>query len=134
MTFTIEKLEGEPIIVCTMSAQFNPNTDYGAFWQQLGALLEGMEAPIFRITVLEAEEITFSDMAMALAAEARSGAPGSGSDERIRLVLVSKAVLAQMAVESIRQEQYGGLDTPLFGTLEEALAYARAELKKEAES
>lgn len=132
MTFKVEKYEGEPVVVCTMSAQFNPNTDYGPFWGQLGALIEGMEGPIYRITVLEASEISFSDMTMALAAEAKSGMPGSGSDARIRMVLVSKAVMAQMAVESIKQEQYGALDTPLFGTLEEALAYVRAELKKAA--
>ncbi len=102
MTFKVEKMPDESIIVCTMSSQFNPVNDYPLFWQQLGTILEGMEGPIYRITVLEAQEIQFSDMTMALAAEAKSGMPGSGTDTRIKMILVSAAVLAQMAVSSIQ--------------------------------
>ena len=130
MTFTIEMLPDEPIVICTMSDQFNPITDYGAFWQQLGAILQGKEGPIYRITYLETEQIQFSDMVTALAAEAKSGMPGSLTDPRIRSLLVNRSLLAQMAVESIKQDQYGRLETPLFGTLDEALAHARRELKQ----
>jgi hypothetical protein len=129
MTFTIEMLPDEPIVICTMSKQFNPMRDYGEFWQQLGAILKDKEGPIYRITHLETEEIQFSDMVMALAAEAKSGMPGSLTDPRIRSVLVNRSLLAQMAVESIKPDQYGRLETPLFGTLDEALAHVRSQLK-----
>jgi hypothetical protein len=129
MTFTIEMLPDEPIVICTMSAQFNPMRDYGAFWQQLGAILKDKEGPIYRITHLKTDQIEFSDMVLALAAEAKSGMPGSLTDPRIRSVLVNRSLLAQMAVESIQQEQYGQLETPLFGTLDEALAHVRSQLK-----
>ena len=130
MTFTIEMLPDEPIVICTMSDRFNPMTDYGAFWQQLGAILQGKEGPIYRITHLQTDQIQFSDMVMALAAEAKSGMPGSLTDPRIRSLLVNQSLLAQMAVESIKQDQYGRLETPLFGTLDEALAHARSQLKQ----
>jgi hypothetical protein len=128
MSFTIEKLPDEPIIICSMSEQFNPLKDYGAFWQRLGEVVKDMEGPIYRITHLKTDQIQFSDMVLALAAEAKSGMPGSLTDPRIRSVLVNRSILAQMAVESIKQEQYGQLDTPLFGTLDEALTYVRQQL------
>ncbi|NDJ75066.1 MAG: hypothetical protein GYB65_02310 [Chloroflexi bacterium] len=126
--FSVEKLPDEPIVVCSMTTNFDLHNDYPAFWAALGSALEGLEAPIYRITELLFDDMEFSDMAVALAAEAKSGMPGSAGDPRIRFVLVSVDGFAQMAVDSVGQDQYGQLDVPLFGTVEDALAYVREQL------
>jgi hypothetical protein len=127
MSFKIEKLPNEPIIICTLAPNFEPANDYPSFWPQLGKMVEGMEGPIYRITHLLSTNFNFGQMTVAIGEETRSGLPGSLGDPRIRSVLVSQAALAQLAVQSLQQEQYGQRDNPLFGTLEEALAYVREQ-------
>ena len=131
MCFSVELLQGEPIVIVTVQPTFDPLINYDSLFSQLGSVLRGVPGPIYRITELLAGQITFSDMTTAIEQEANSGKPGSTGDARIRSILVSRALLAQTAVSTIARDQYGGLDVPLFGTLSEALAYARAELAKE---
>lgn len=130
MSFSIEKLPGEPIIISTMARDFNPHQNGEAFWNALAAAMEGEASPIYRITVLDGIEANFSDMMITLAEEARGDRPGSTADPRIRALLVARIPMAQLAVEGLKQDQYGQLDVSLFTTLDEALDYARAEIKK----
>lgn len=128
MNFSIEKLSDEPIIICTLGVHFDPVDDYPTFWPQLGQAIEGMEAPIYRITHLLSKDYDFGQMTVAIAEETRNGFPGSIGDPRVRSVLVSQAAMVQLGIESLQQEQYGQLDHPIFGTLEEALAFVREQL------
>ena len=134
MAFTVEKLPDEPIIVITFRNPSNPTQDYGPLLDQVAKLCEGLEGPIYRITDLRQVNFSFSDMVVAIAEEFKSGKPGSAADPRIRTVLAASGELVKLAAESVKQEQYGARnDTPMFTSLDEAIAYSRAELAKKPE-
>jgi len=131
MAFTVEKLPDEPIIIITFRNPSNPTEDYGPLLDQVAKLCEGLEGPIYRITDLRQVNFSFSDMVVSIAEEFKSGRPGSAADPRIKAVLAASGELVKLAAESVKQEQYGAQsDTPIFTSLDEAIAYARAELAK----
>jgi hypothetical protein len=128
MAFTIEKIPLEQIIIITLHPDFDAGTGYPELWKQLAPYVADMEAPIYRITVMEFEDVDLEEMTHMLAQEAQSGMPGSAGDPRVKPLLVSEAALAQMGAASPDQEQYGRINSPVFETLEEALSYAREML------
>jgi hypothetical protein len=131
MSFTIEALPDEPIVLIKVRGQSDSMKDYPQLLSQLGKLLEGREGPIYRISDFsEADNMSFSDLVVALAQEYCGKIPGTAADPRIRVVLVSSNDMLKWGAESAQQEQYGGLDAPpIFPTLQEALAFCRVEIK-----
>lgn len=128
MSFSIEKLPDEPIVICTLDKDFR-GAEYNGFLSELGKLLEGEPGPVYRITYsLAITPLIFSDIVTMLGEETKSGKPGTITDPRIRMIIVSAASDAQFPIDSVKQDQYGAFDVPLFATVDEALAYARAEL------
>lgn len=128
MSFSIEKLPDEPIIICTIEPGFDPWRDFPAFWAQLDAAIAGLPGPIYRINQFKREEVNFSNLLAGLAEETRSGKPGSAADPRIRFLAVSRSALREMTRTSFLQEQYGHITIHIFDAVETALAHARAEL------
>jgi hypothetical protein len=131
MPVTVEKLPDEPIIVCTFYEPAS-SADYPVLWEKLSQAVEGVDGPIYRITDLSPIKITFGNMVVAIAEEAKSKMPGSAADPRIRSVLIATGTLIEFAAKSITQEQYGAIGVPaLFTTLDEALSYCRSQIAKE---
>src|SRR5205823_5016350 len=125
-----QKLPDEPILI---TAFFEPSkpTDQAELWAALAPMVEGMPGPIYRITDLSKLNVTFGQMVGALAYETKGSYPGSAADPRVRSVLVANSAVVEIAAKSITQEQYGqSTMPPLFSTLDEALAYCRAEIAK----
>lgn len=133
MCFTIQQVPGEPVIITTLCDDFDPQRHYSLLWQTLGELLDGKPGPIYRIIDLRQANLTFSALVMGLAEETRSGHPGSASDPRMRGIIVATQELAELIARSFQQEHYGGraAPVPLFGTLDEALAYVRLETARQ---
>ncbi len=131
MPVTVEKLPNEPIILCTYFEPAGPS-DQPVLWEQLATAVGGLDGPIYRITDLSRIKITFGNMAVAIAQEAKDKRPGSAADPRIRSVLVATGTLIELAAKSITQEQYGRIGAPaLFTNLDEALNYCRSQIAKE---
>jgi hypothetical protein len=132
MPFKVDKLPDESILIIRFEGQANAESDYPMLFGQLAQLTAGLEAPIFRITDLtQVASISFGDLVEVMAQEYRSGAPGSAADPRIHILLVTASPLVKMGAQSVTQEQYGGREMPqVFMTMDEAIAHARAELKK----
>ncbi|MBI5958944.1 MAG: hypothetical protein HY866_09430 [Chloroflexi bacterium] len=131
MSFTIETLPNEPIVLIKVRGQSNAMKDYPQLLKELGELLAHREGPIYRVSDFsEADNLSFSDLVVALAQEYCGSVPGSAADPRIQVVLVSSNEMLKWGAESAQQEQYGGMESPpIFSTLKEALAYCRAEIR-----
>jgi hypothetical protein len=130
MSFSIQKFPNEPIVLVVFNNDFDPLQDYPLLWEALGRELEGMPGPIYRITNMLDINLTLSALMIGMAQETRGGSPGSASDPRMRGSMVAAGILAELIAKSFQQEQYGGraAPVPLFSTVDEALAHARAEL------
>lgn len=131
MPFILEKLPGEPILIMKSGDKADANTDQMEIVTRLEEATRGMEGPIYRITdISAAKEMDFGMLVAALAGDYHSGLPGSAGDPRIRVVLVSDNPLIKLGAQSVRQEQYGGMEPPpVFSTLDEALDHCRKQLK-----
>jgi len=123
MSFEIQQLKDEPIVVITCHNPFDFTGDIAAANRQVAALLENGET-ITRIIDFTEIEMTFANLVESLATKTREE-PGSLRDPRVRTVLVGTHELVVMKAQSLRQEQYGGLDVPLFESLDEAIAHCR---------
>jgi hypothetical protein len=94
-------------------------------------MIDGVPGPVYCIYDIGSVYLGFSDLVMTLSTAIR-GTPGSASDPRVKVVIVGTDDLAQLASDASHQEQYGRLNSPLFASMEEAVAYARAEIAQEA--
>jgi hypothetical protein len=131
MPAIVVKLPDEPIIVLTATDPFAPQEDLLPAYEEVAEMIEDMPGSIYCLYDLSSVYLGFGDLIVVLGTAIR-GAPGSASDPRVRGVIVGHDELAQLAADASRQEQYGNLDLPLFALMEEAVAYARAELAEQA--
>ncbi|MEO1443621.1 MAG: hypothetical protein AAFV33_24680, partial [Chloroflexota bacterium] len=53
---------------------------------------------------------------------------GSVTDPNVLTVLVGEHILIDLYVDAMRQEAFGGVDIPLFGAMDDALVYVRAQI------
>ena len=69
----------------------------------------------------------FSDLVSVLDIERH----GLAVDTRVHTILVSSSQIAAIGAKAAGQAQYMGTETPMFGSLDEALAYVQAELARQ---
>lgn len=125
--YSVEKLQGEPIIVVRMWGELDVTVVKREIAQQVAEIIENNGGkPHWRIIDYSDYELTFSDITFGLALEA-SGKPGTSSDKRVRSAFVGTAQIVKEKAEAYKQAQYGRLDVPVFSTLDEALATIRAD-------
>jgi hypothetical protein len=130
MPAMVVNLPDEPIIVLTATDPFVPHEDLPPAYEEVAEMIDGVPGPVYCLYDIGSVYLGFSDLVTTLSTAIR-GTPGSASDPRVKVVIVGTDDLAQLASEASRQEQYGRLNFPLFASMEEAVAYARAEIAKE---
>jgi hypothetical protein len=129
MPIIVNRLPGESIIVNTYSGKVTAK-DMETVIPEFSALADGLKPPIFRISDGSQSQISFSDLVMMLPKVTLENNPLSMRDKRfIDLVVAPEKGLVRMGVDSLKQRQYGGMAVHIFGTLEEAIAYAREKLQ-----
>lgn len=76
---------------------------------------------------LEGSDINFSDVVSALKSSTED-VEGSLRDWRFKPLYVGTDQMAKLVVDSLKQEQYGNIESRLFTSRQRAIEYARAEL------
>ncbi len=126
----VERLPGQPIITLTVTDPFNPATDYAVADQQFADLAKDIPGKVYRIIdIRQWKNMQFSDAVEVLVKDSRDSS--IVADTRVMTVIVATSDLGKFAASSANQTQYGYANqTKLFGSMDEALAYVRAELAK----
>ncbi len=125
MPIHFEWMEGEPILLASLSGKVTPEMIYQLYEES--ARLADEAGHAYRITDVSDLDGSFGDLVLVMA-KAASGQPGSPSDPRITAVLVGSEMLVRIYAEGLRQEQYGKLNVPLFANHDEALVYLREQM------
>jgi hypothetical protein len=128
MPAKVEKLLDEPIILVTIEGYLDASMMKIAY-EQIAAIADQVEPPLYRITDARKQENSFADM-MAIIKQAKTGVPGSTTDPRIKHVFVGRNKMSMIARDVYTR---GGDDQdamPMFDTIEDALTYIRIELAK----
>jgi hypothetical protein len=124
MAYTFERLPGERIIVVTWGMPSDPVGDAPLLAADIDAII-GKDEHIYCINDMQKLKMDFGGIVTGMAAQ-RIKVPGAPSDPRVHSLLVGTGSLWELASKASKQLQYGGINAPLFSTLEEALEYARS--------
>ncbi len=128
MGFNIEWLLNEPILIAT-AAGFVTVDDFKGMYEQVAAMIEGVEHKIYRIADYTAADSSFMDILKAVKL-ASNQAAGSSADPRIQTIYVGTNQWIALARTALQQPQFGGIMIPTFVDLEDALVFARREIAK----
>ena len=122
MSMTVEHLEGKNIVIVSYDGDADLDQAIAQAQAEIAAILENHEGIFYRIDDLSKVQMDWNDFVVGIAAATRP-VPGSMTDPRIQGVLVGDYDMARMASSSMKQEQYGATDTPIFPSCDEALEY-----------
>ena len=128
MTFTIELLPDEPIMLLTFSEDFKVGQHIAASDDATRALLDTVNEPVFNVLDLRKVSMSFDDIMLGSNTGARSSNP-IWKDPRIRETLfVSNMSLVNIAVKGLRSATFNNIKAQAFSSVEDALAYAREQV------
>jgi hypothetical protein len=131
VAFTIERMPGENILLLTVINPLDPVEDPRHAAELIDEMIEGTEGITCIVEDLRELKLNFSDLTIAMSEVTRKR-PGSARDPRIQIAMVGSGWLVEIASSASRQAQYGGLDIPLFTSVEEAVEYCRERLSSQA--
>jgi hypothetical protein len=124
MPFAVTHMPDEPILIVRIEIpldQYLPSA--ASVFSQLAHLTRTSSGDLFLLIDLRDQAPSFSDILIGMEF---LGQPESGIEQRTaRLLLVGSDPMLRIAVKRIKRQF--GLDVVRFDTLEDALAYARAE-------
>lgn len=126
MPSTLEKLADEPIIVQTMSPDYQLMIEFPPKVPQLFAFLDGLTEPVFWVVDISAvEKLSIEDLLTGTGIVAK-GENALYRHRNIREVLyVSTLEMIKLAAAGLGHDAFGKLKVRVFENLEAALQYAR---------
>jgi len=128
MPATVEKVLGKPIVLVEYHGHITTD-DARAVFAQIAGLLDNYGAPLYRITRVDCDNAhTSFDEVLMLTTLSSKGRRGSATDPDIKTVLVGEHLLIDLYIDAMRQDAFGGVEIPLFDTLDDALEHVREEL------
>jgi hypothetical protein len=126
-TYQIEKLPGEPILVCTLSDAWSVSNELSATIDQLIEHLDAADEPLYYINdVSSGMKVDLKDVILAANQAARGSNAVFHHPNFREVLLVTDSRLIDLAARGLDSEIFGNVPVSVFGTFEEALAYARA--------
>ena len=126
MPSTIEKLPNEPIVILTLSEDYDWATEAAADDHEISALFDSLDQPVYYIMDTSAFNPDLSTIIQSTNQAARGEAPIFRHPNICGVIMVTQSDLKRLAAKGMDSDAFGHLDIKVFGTLEEALAHVRA--------
>ena len=98
---------------------------------QTAALMNEGDSHIYRIADYYGVTSSFADLLANAQEASRDGAPASTTDPRIRPMFVGSKEWQAQARAAFGKNPFGSVPIPIFGSVDDAIVYARQELAKE---
>lgn len=127
MTIPVQRLPNEPILIVTFEADSQIRGAIPEMLQQIIRLRDGITESISRYFViidLTQYDFTFSDLVYTMG-ELKGIGSLRRADRPAFMMLVGVGGIVEMGVKALTQSQYGGYQSRLFATLDDALGAAR---------
>jgi hypothetical protein len=126
---SFKKLPGEPIVVVTLSREYDFIADADEGAQAAMAVLDGSNQPVFWIVDFHITPDQEHSLSLDQLLVSSNSVTELWSDPRIRQVLiVTSDEVLRLAAQGMTSEAFGNLSIALFASLDEALAYARSQV------
>ncbi|GAB4475657.1 MAG: hypothetical protein Kow00124_16910 [Anaerolineae bacterium] len=127
MSYLIEQVAGEPIVIVTFEEGFDAATQTGDLIRDVAETLAHTSGPVYTIFEASKVKITFSKLAAGMA-DATRLLPSRGLPPRIQGLVVCRDDLIRLGARAINHSQGSGSEVLVFDTLDEALTHARLSL------
>ena len=128
MTVTIERVPGEPIIMCTINEPFSLRNDLPCLGNQVDGLMNAIpDYHVYRIYDFRGLKFSLYDVVSSMLEEAAN----NPANARIVNILVGKGTMIELASRAYQNELYGAHEPPVFGSMEQALKFARNQIVEE---
>ncbi len=125
-TYKIEKLPGEPILVHTTFEGWSMADDLPASIDQAMEHLDAADEPLYYISDLSSGlRLSLQDVILGANWTARGGNAVFHHPNLREMLVVTDTRLIELAARGLDSEAFGNVPVSVFGTLEEALEYAR---------
>jgi hypothetical protein len=128
VTFKIEILPGERIMIITLSAEYSVSRDLGKLNDESREMMDNAEAPLFCIMDFTLVSLTLNDIIGAANTSSRGQEPIMHHRNMLAFVAVTPNRMLQLAAKGLRSVTFGNVNALAFETMEEALAYVRSQL------
>jgi len=125
MSYSIEKIGNEPIIVNILHADFDFQTEAQASTREAIQLLEAQTEPVYYITDITAPTFTFEDTVAGSALAALGESPVFHHRNVKQVLLVVADDMQAMSGKGMQSKTYGNVNIETFTNIEDALASAR---------
>src|SRR5512140_3442202 len=122
MPANIQRLAGQPIIVTTVTDPFDVYKELPLAEKRFREMADTIEGTVYRVIDISQWNIKFTDLVQGLAFDTREDG-GLSRNARVHTVIVGSSLMARIGAEAAKQRQYGEVDQPIFGSMDEALAY-----------
>lgn len=131
MPATVEKILGQPIAIVRYYGHIT-TADTRAVFAQIAGLLDTYGAPLYRITCILSEDAETSfDEVMLMATISSRGIRGSATDPDVFTFLVGDHPLLDIFADAMGQAAFGGVEMPIFETVDEALLHIEELIHKD---
>lgn len=123
MTVEIHQVGNEPIIIATIFEPVDMSVDPIRNRDESNAIARKFTGKVYRITDFTHFELTFAQLVAGLAEDIKHSEPN------IVHILVGSGHLVELQRDALKQKQYGGREAHIFASQEEALTFARNQIK-----
>jgi hypothetical protein len=128
--YTIEQIGDLPVVLLTVDAHYDVQRDMPHSRVELVQVLNTMDEPVFYILDLRNLSASFDDI-MAAASMGARGEGASWHHPKLRdLLWVTNANIIKASAEGLKSDTFGNVTIKLFGSTDEAIAYAQDQLDK----
>jgi hypothetical protein len=125
MSYTTEKLPGEPIILAKLNADFSVAKEGDPLNSDVLALIEVQDEPVVYIADISDYPPSLDDVVAAVNWGGKGKAPTLNHPNVSEAIIVSRSSMVKLAVQGLRSAPWGNMKVQYFETSDEALAYAR---------
>jgi hypothetical protein len=131
MGATLQKLDGEPILIVTHEGYLSLKSTEEVTTRVLQAMDEA-KVPLYGIIDLRSATSDFPEFLRILAYQS-TGARGTLSNRESYVVLVGEHVLLRLFHTLMRERKFGGVTLSVYYTMDEALRAVRLRIKLDAQ-
>jgi hypothetical protein len=133
MPVMVKRLPGEAIVIATCSGVLDVATLKDMF-AQTAALMDDSDRVIYRIADYYGVTSTFADLLRNAQEASKAGDSAATTDPRLRTIFVGSEDWQAQAREAFGKNPFGGgVQIPIFGSVDDAIEYARRALNETAQ-
>ena len=125
MSYTAEKLPGEPIVFAKLNADFSVAKEGEPLNSDALMLIEAEAEPVFYVADISDYPPSIDDIVAAVNWGGKGKAPTLNHPNVCEAIIVSRSSVVKLAVQGLRSASWGNMKVQCFETLDEAMAYAR---------